>query len=287
MNVPKAENVCAICKKVFSRKADCNRHVRLHSGFRPYPCDVVGCGKRFAQYTALKTHRNVHTGLRPFKCELCKAAFGDPSSCARHRREIHHPCKPFKCPVPNCPSSIRRSSSFKTHLKKHGLDPSKYLGFSNRDHSPVEVWQSTEPEGVKEGQVFIPNGPSCNQEIRFPVPEHGLPELWNSDQLLSLPMNPSVPLILEPEFTAVVSTSSPLLLSPSAPDNGQYFASTPQASPASSSRYSSPMATTPVLTPEIGSAFLTDFGVQLSSCFGTAQDWTRSAWLDHGIQFVG
>jgi len=86
--------------------------------------------------------------------------------------------------------SIRRSSSFKTHLKKHGLDPSIYLEFSSRDHSPVEVWQSTEPEGIKEGQVFNPNGPSCSQEIRLPVPESGLPELWDPDQLLSHPLYP-------------------------------------------------------------------------------------------------
>ncbi|KAI0000003.1 hypothetical protein BJV77DRAFT_939616, partial [Russula vinacea] len=95
------------CNKVFSRKADCNRHLRLHAGIRPYPCEVPGCGKRFAQYTALKTHRNVqYHGLKPFKCEFvgCKATFGDPSSCARHRREIHSPKKPFKCPVPGCSS---------------------------------------------------------------------------------------------------------------------------------------------------------------------------------------
>ncbi|KAI0276301.1 hypothetical protein BGY98DRAFT_708751 [Russula aff. rugulosa BPL654] len=78
MNAPKPENVCAICKKVFSRKADCNRHLRLHTGVRPYPCEVAGCGKRFAQFTALKTHRNVHTGLKPFKCDSCNATFGDP-----------------------------------------------------------------------------------------------------------------------------------------------------------------------------------------------------------------
>jgi len=47
------------------------------------------------------------------------------------------------------------------------------------------------------------------------------------------------------------------------------------------------MVSTPVLTPEIESAFLNDIGVQLSSCFGTAQDWTPNVWLDHSIPFVG
>jgi hypothetical protein len=44
------------------------------------------------------------------------------------------------------------------------------------------------------------------------------------------------------------------------------------------------MATTPALTPEIGSTFLTDIGVQLNSY---AHDWIGNAWLDHGIQFMG
>jgi hypothetical protein len=287
MNASKPENVCAICKKVFSRKADCNRHVRLHSGIRPYLCEAAGCGKRFAQFTALKTHRNVHTGLKPFKCDFveCNAAFGDPSSCARHRREIHRPRKPFKCPVPGCPSSIRRSSSFKTHLKKHGLDPSTYLRFSTPDHSPVEVWQSIQPEGMMEGQVATPNGSSCNGEISLPVPELGLSELWDS---FSLPGDPSLPLILQPELSSVVSSSSPMLLAPTprmAPESEQFF--TPRASPASSSGYSSPMTTTPALTPELGPGFLTDIGVQLNSYLPIAHDWARNPWLDHGIQFVG
>jgi len=97
-------------------------------------------------------------------------------------------------------------------------------------------------------------------------------------------------LVLQPEFTSVVSSGSPMLLAPTprmAPENEQFFASALKTSPASSSGYSSPMATTPALTPEIGSAFLTDIGEQFSSYLPTAHDWTRNAWLDHGIQFVG
>lgn len=83
--------------------------------------------------------------------------------------------------------SIRRSSSFKTHLKKHGLDPSTYLEYSTPDHSPVEVWGSTQPEGIMEGQVSTPSS-SYNREISLHIPEPGL--LWDSDPLLSLPMDP-------------------------------------------------------------------------------------------------
>jgi len=285
MNAPNPENVCPICNKVFSRKADCNRHLRLHAGIRPYPCEVPGCNKRFAQYTALKTHRNVHTGLKPFRCEFtgCKATFGDPSSCARHRREIHNPGKPFKCPIPGCSSSIRRSSSFRTHLKKHGKDPSAYRAeFSQRDRSPAEAWQ--EIERITAGQVSVHSGSSCNQEL----PLSGPLEPWDPDQFLSLPVVPPVPMVMQPALTSIVSSSSPLLFAPSpriASDNGNYFLSPSGGSPESSSPYSSPMSLTPILTPETGPGFITDFDVQLSSCLA-AQDWTRNAWQDPGIQFV-
>ncbi|KAI0005143.1 hypothetical protein BJV74DRAFT_807222 [Russula compacta] len=178
MDASKPGSVCTRCGKVFSRKADCNRHSRLHDGIRPHLCEVAGCGKRFAQYTALKTHLNVHTGSKPFKCDFtgCKSAFGDPSSCARHRREIHSPVKPFKCDFPGCTSRIRRSSAFKTHLKKHGLDPDQHSGFSTRDHSPTKVRRSTEPKGIREEQISSFHGSSFNQE----TPLAGPPYSWDS-----------------------------------------------------------------------------------------------------------
>jgi hypothetical protein len=41
-----------------------------------------------------------------------------------------------------------------------------------------------------EGQVSTSNGSSCNREISLLVPEPGLPELWDSNPLLSLPVDP-------------------------------------------------------------------------------------------------
>ena len=38
-----------------------------------------------------------------------------------------------------------------------------------------------------EGQASTPNGSTCNREI---IPEPGLHELWDSDPLLSLPVDP-------------------------------------------------------------------------------------------------
>lgn len=203
------------------------------------------------------------------------------------------------------PCSIRRSSAFKNHLKKHGLDPGKY---STRDHSPTKVRGSTEPKGIREGQVFSFHGSSSNQEI----PLASLPNSWDSffldsrkSIILPVPrperaqlifydiLSASIaaaPLAMQPELTSGIPCSQPLLLAPSpriAPDyNGGYYLSPPRASPEASSRYSSPMAPTPALTPETVPGFTSDVSLQLSPCRATPRLDT-SAWQDHGIWFVG
>jgi hypothetical protein len=76
--------------------------------------------------------------LKPYHCGInsCQAAFGDPSSCSRHRKEIHRRVGSYQCPVPGCSSksvslnnvsiqlliatlSIKRRSAFTAHLKRH------------------------------------------------------------------------------------------------------------------------------------------------------------------------
>ncbi|KAJ6515631.1 hypothetical protein C8R45DRAFT_810257, partial [Mycena sanguinolenta] len=96
---------CSECPKSFGRKGDLNRHSLLHTGHRPHSCPE--CGKSFAQYSALRTHINVHTGAKPYACGIapCRATFGDPSSCSRHRKETH--CRPgaYRCPESRCKST--------------------------------------------------------------------------------------------------------------------------------------------------------------------------------------
>ncbi|KAF8076647.1 hypothetical protein FPV67DRAFT_425875 [Lyophyllum atratum] len=117
------EWTCQTCFKGFARKGDLTRHANIHMGYKPHKCN--DCGKSFSQFSGLKTHRNVHTKVKPFLCGMddCKAAFGDPSSRARHCKETHRTLGAYRCPVPRCKSSIKRRSAFTQHLRKHNIDP--------------------------------------------------------------------------------------------------------------------------------------------------------------------
>lgn len=45
-------------------------------------------------------------GNKPYVCgyDDCVVTFGDPSSCARHRKERHRRIEPYRCPEPSCTS---------------------------------------------------------------------------------------------------------------------------------------------------------------------------------------
>ncbi|NXX65024.1 ZB8AB protein, partial [Spizella passerina] len=45
---------CPFCTHTVKRRADLKRHLRCHTGERPYPCEA--CGKRFTRLEHLRNH---------------------------------------------------------------------------------------------------------------------------------------------------------------------------------------------------------------------------------------
>ncbi|NXD14527.1 ZN236 protein, partial [Nothocercus nigrocapillus] len=111
---PKYANCCNYCPKSFKKPSDLVRHVRIHTGEKPYKCEE--CGKSFTVKSTLDCHVKTHTGQKLFSCHVCSNSFSTKGSLKVHMR-LHTGAKPFKCP--HCDLRFRTSGRRKTHIQCH------------------------------------------------------------------------------------------------------------------------------------------------------------------------
>lgn len=107
---------CSYCRKAFIQKTDMERHETTHSEILNFSCSFEGCDKKFRTKKNLNCHLVTHSIDRPFKCQFCPKDF-KVKRLWRFHEGLHKDAKPYNCDI--CGRGFPAKPYIKSHLKTH------------------------------------------------------------------------------------------------------------------------------------------------------------------------
>lgn len=113
----------------------------IHSGEKPYECNVTTCKQKFRTYGHLKDHLSTHFDLRFFSCEICGLSFSRKWTLKKHMY-THTGEKPFECL--SCKKKFADKSNLTTHMKKHKENSKLPKESINNGESSQQTPQATD-----------------------------------------------------------------------------------------------------------------------------------------------